>query len=760
MANPLPPEHTSPPPIRYGNLSEEVESKHPVASFILPLTSRGTECHAPNNVEIFNGRYFSDHDTHRSTDNTTTTTTTPTNDFDDDDDDFFAFLDLQETPDSAVNAASSLTLERATQPRHKTSNPYDDTTTTTTHPTTTPTNDFDDDDDDFFAFLDCSETPDSAANDASRLTLDWMTPPHHTTSNSYDAKTTPTTNPTTTPRTDDDDDDDDFFAFMHLQDTFDSTANTTGNLTLEQTTPTHHATNNHYDSTTTTTTHPIDDDADDDDFFTFLTLPETVASEENDANTCTLNRATPPHPTIDDKDDATTTTPPTTKHADDIDTCTPKPMTPTPTTLLAPQDKSECLNMTFPEPAFPRTGPVTTNRSNPFDMPRPPDGPSQSTGPGIARRTVLPATTPESTELLKETMQPNPETYTIQANNKTHWIRDACTSLFQTADRWATATTTTATTMMMMTQSCPSTTQNPQTPIKLPPLCINLATLAASIRTLLPLNPSTRTNDDIPMMPNTTPTTMPITMPNKTKKTTLTTDNDEHTTTTSTHFTPYPPTQSSAANKADNAAHDADMYFSMMMRSPATVLPTPSVPSHDNSPITGLEIHYLKQRAASKAVATTAANHHSPRMTSTTTKPMTCPPPPLPSTRAPNTIPKPAMQPQVHSYHDLTTHWLCATLDPVFQAIDRPAAAIADLPNRILEAHLKTASTTDSKPQKLHPNQQSYYSQPHRHRPHKPNPFLHPQLSTCHPSHFYMTLPDHPGISVYRRYMAHDFLPP
>jgi len=224
-----------------------------------------------------------------------------------------------------------------------------------------------------------------------------------------------------TPRTNDNSDDDDFVAFLNLHDTFDSTANTASNLMLEQMTPMHHTTNKHYNATTTmmknpTTMHMIDNDANDGNFFTFLTLPETVASKENDANR-TVNRATPPQPTIDDKDDATTTMPLTTKHntrmqhpltllmilqpppynlqmlldsmkqqyMDDINTCTQKLMMPMPMTLLAPQDKSECLNaMALPELAFPRTWPMMTNPSNPFNMPQPPNGPPQLTGPIIA----------------------------------------------------------------------------------------------------------------------------------------------------------------------------------------------------------------------------------------------------------------------------------------------------------------------------------------------------------------------------------------
>jgi len=72
------------------------------------------------------------------------------------------------------------------------------------------------------------------------------------------------------------------------------------------------------------------------------------------------------------------------------------------------------------------------------------------------------------------------------------------------------------------------------------------------------------------------------------------TNNNDYTTTTSTHFTSYPMTQSTAKNKANNNnAHDASNDFPEMPLL-ETFLPTPPVPTHNNRPITELEMHYQK----------------------------------------------------------------------------------------------------------------------------------------------------------------------
>ncbi len=542
---PLPPEHPSPPPIWYSNLSEEEENKHSAASFILRISHHGTERHVPNNVAIFNGRHGSDHDPHRSTDKTITThttkTTTPTTEVDDDDDDFFVFLEHPETSDSAENTANTITLERSTPPQHHTTNNYYNDTTTNL--TTTPTTDADDDDDDFFAFLNLQETSDSAVH----LTLNQVTPPHHAIDDNDDATTTnPTPTTTATPTPDDDDDffelpdlpaafyganvvstftidrvtpqkptiadnddarttttinptttktsltddaDDDAFFATLLTETHDCAVNVARDCvatprvpTLDRATPPQHSSNNYYDTATTKTTNPAtttDDDDDDNEFFEFLNLPATVASKANSA-------------TIDDKDDATTTMPPKTKHdtlaqnqptlvattqrydlqmmlastqqqyANDIDTCTHKTTTPTPTTPLAPQDKSEHKNATASlEPAFPSTQPTTTHPSNPFDMPRPPEGPTQFTGHVTARRTEPMAMTPEFKPLSMETRPPNPDTCTIPVTDTTHWIHNSCTLLFQAVDRMADfATPLLMTTMLQKTKPTTANTTN------------------------------------------------------------------------------------------------------------------------------------------------------------------------------------------------------------------------------------------------------------------------------------------------------------
>ncbi len=368
---PLPPEHPSHPPICYGNLSDEEESKHSAASFILRISHHSTERHVTNNVAIFNARHFCDHD--RSTANTITTTnptpTTTTTTKVYDDDDFFAFFDLPETSDSATNAASTLVLELP--PHHPTNNNYDTATTKTTNTKTTTTTDDDDDEDffaflnfpetfdrvampraptpdratpphhsnndyfdttanpktttttddnddeDFFAFLNFPETSDCAAT-PQVPTLDRATPPHHSSNDYYDITTTTTANPATTTTTDDNDDED-FFTFLNFPDTFDCAA-TTQVPTPDQATPPHHPNNNHYNTATTKTTNPAtttttdDDNTDDDEFFAFLNLPATVASEANAAKILTHDRATLPHPTIDTNEDATTTMPPKTQH--------------------------------------------------------------------------------------------------------------------------------------------------------------------------------------------------------------------------------------------------------------------------------------------------------------------------------------------------------------------------------------------------------------------------------------------------------------
>jgi len=104
-------------------------------------------------------------------------------------------------------------------------------------------------------------------------------------------------------------------------------------------------------------------------------------------------------------------------------------------------------------------------------------------------------------------------------------------------------------------------------------------------------------------------------------------------------------------------------------------------------------MHYPEQPTANEATANANANNNFPMMM---TMMMTCSLP-LPPTCAPNTIPKPEMH-YVNLCPDLTTHWLHATFEPVFQAIDCLTIAIANLSNRILKASLKNTSPLDPKP--------------------------------------------------------------
>jgi len=213
------------------------------------------------------------------------TTTTPTTDEDDNDDDLFAFFDLQATSDTAENTASILMPDQETTPHHTIN--YD--ATTPTNPTTTPTTDEDDDDDHFFAFLNLPETSAIAVNAVITLTLDRAPPQHHTIHNYYDATTT--TNPTTTPTTDDDDNDDDhdFFKFLNIPETFDSAVNAASTLMLDRVSPQHHTIDEPDDATTstmtkpsmTTTTTPTTDE-NQDYLFAPSTFPETSDSAAND----------------------------------------------------------------------------------------------------------------------------------------------------------------------------------------------------------------------------------------------------------------------------------------------------------------------------------------------------------------------------------------------------------------------------------------------------------------------------------------------
>jgi len=234
-----------------------------------------------------------------------------------------------------------------------------------------------------------------------------------------------------------------------------------------------------------------------------------------------------------------------------------------------------------------------------------------------------------------------------------------------------------------------------------------------------------------------------------------------HQKTTSTPFTSYTLTQSTADNNADNNnAHDDKNMFPMTTPQPATLLPTATVPTHNNSPITEPDMHHPKKQAANKAATTINDDDNFPMMMLMTMMPMTCSPQPLPPTHDTNPSPKSVMKPHKNSFHDLTTHWLRAYFDPVFQTTEHLAAAIANLSNSILKTSFKNASTPDPTSQKPNINQQSNCPQPPRYRPHKLTSFLYPLLPTCHPNHSYTTVLDHPSISMYCRYMAHDFRPP
>jgi len=113
------------------------------------------------------------------------------------------FLDL---PAASESAASTLTHDRETLPC--TLNNHYDATTNTTNMTTMRMNDKDDDDNDdaFLAFLNLSEAYDSIANASSTLMLNQVTLQHHITNNYNNATMTMTMNPITMPTNDDDDD--------------------------------------------------------------------------------------------------------------------------------------------------------------------------------------------------------------------------------------------------------------------------------------------------------------------------------------------------------------------------------------------------------------------------------------------------------------------------------------------------------------------------------------------------------------------------
>ncbi len=491
---PLPPEHTSPPPIQSGIPCEEDGSKRPDASFILPLRQHGTERHVPNNVAIFNGRYLSDHDTRRSTDNTTATTTTHTNGFDDDDDDLFEFFDLPKTPDSAENAANSLTLERATpptamppliatpdpttyatalspeppppsidldasaesisantSPQYPTQRSTDNTTTTTTQTTTTtPPTDEDDNDDDFFAFFDLPATSVSAENTASTLTSRETTP-HHTI-NYHDA-TTPT-NPTTMPTNNDDDDH--FFAFLNPPETSATAVNAVINLMLDRVPPQHHTIQNHYDATTTKTTNPTTTPTtdDDNDFFEILNTPETFASAVNAASTPTPIRATLLYHTTDETDDAITPT--TTKQR-------------TPTTKTSTTDEDDDYNFfapfISPETFDSKADAASTSTLDGATPPHPTIDDNDDATTTVTTNTTMPTTpTIDDDDDEYDFFAPPvlPATFDSRVNNctsrmsisdnqhanhqpsptpTTNWIHDTFAPVFQAADRLAAAIT-------------------------------------------------------------------------------------------------------------------------------------------------------------------------------------------------------------------------------------------------------------------------------------------------------------------------------
>jgi len=58
--HPLKHPHTS--PFKYDSPCEEVESKHPNASFLILLQNHGTKSHVPNTIEPSNGQHFINHD--------------------------------------------------------------------------------------------------------------------------------------------------------------------------------------------------------------------------------------------------------------------------------------------------------------------------------------------------------------------------------------------------------------------------------------------------------------------------------------------------------------------------------------------------------------------------------------------------------------------------------------------------------------------------------------------------------------------------
>jgi len=200
-------------------------------------------------------------------------------------------LNLPETFDSAANAASTLTLDRATLQHHITNNYDDATTKTTANPITTPPND---DDNDFFefAFSNLPETFESTANAASTLTADHATWLQHTideTANTTTSTTTKPRMPTTKTPTTNEDDDYDFFVPFISPETFDSKADAVSTFTLDGATPLHPTIDDNNNATTTvmtnttmTTTPMTDDDDDEYDFFAPPVLPS-----DSTVNNCT-----------------------------------------------------------------------------------------------------------------------------------------------------------------------------------------------------------------------------------------------------------------------------------------------------------------------------------------------------------------------------------------------------------------------------------------------------------------------------------------
>jgi len=346
---PLPPEHTSPPPIQCDNLCEEEESKHSAASSILPLSHHGTERHVPNNVAIFNGRHLVDHDTTPTAPPPSIAPLDPTT--------YATALPLAPPPPSIDLDDFAESISEITYPQYPTQRSTNNTTTTTNLPTTTTTTtDEDHDDDDIFEFFDLPATSDSAENTASNLTSRETTPHHKI--NYYEA-TTPT-NSTTTPTINDDDDDEHFFAFLNLPETFATAANAGTNLTLDRAPPQHHAIHNYYDATTTTTnpttTPTTDDDNNDDaDFFELSTTPETFESAVNASSTLMLDRATPPYHLIDETDDATTkprmttTMTPTTEEEEDYNFFAPSIFLETPDSAANDRSPWKPEPMTIPD---------------------------------------------------------------------------------------------------------------------------------------------------------------------------------------------------------------------------------------------------------------------------------------------------------------------------------------------------------------------------------------------------------------------------